>query len=143
MNSRPSIFVDTGPWIGLMDPRDQWRSDAERELATLKRQRRALITTNWVLAEAYTGLVDRISRGAIARLRAMVYESSLIKVVRIDEFIEVVAWRKFLRYDDKNVSMTDCTSFAVMEQLGLNTVFTFDDHFRQLGFLALPERVEE
>ena len=71
------------------------------------------------------------------------YESSLIKVVRIDEFIEVVAWRKFLRYDDKNVSMTDCTSFAVMEQLGLNTVFTFDDHFRQLGFLALLERVEE
>jgi predicted nucleic acid-binding protein len=126
-----------------MDPRDQWRDDAEREMATFKQQRRTLVTTNWVLAEAYTGLVDRISRAAIARLRAMVYESLLVKVVRIDEFTEMAAWRKFLRYDDKDVSMTDCTSFAVMEQLGLNTAFTFDDHFRQLGFLALPERVQE
>ena len=143
MNNRPPIFVDAGPWIGLMDPRDQWRNDAEREMAALNQQGRTLVTTNWVMAEAYTGLVDRISRAAIARLRAMVYESSLIKVVRIDEFIEIAAWRKFLRYDDKDVSMTDCTSFAVMEQLGLNMAFTFDEHFRQVGFLTLPQIDQE
>jgi len=143
MNSRPAIFVDTGPWIALMDPRDQWRGEAEQEMAALNRQRRTLVTTNWVLAEAYTGLVDRISRPTIARLRAMVYESSLIKVVRIDEFAEMAAWRKFLRYDDKDVSMTDCTSFVVMEQLGLSTAFTFDEHFQQVSFLSLPEISKE
>lgn len=134
MSRGPAIFVDTGPWIAWMDVRDQWRQDAIREMATLKAQRRPLVTTNWVLAEAYSGLVERIARGAIARLRATVEESALIQVIGIDQLMEELAWRKFLQYDDKDVSMTDCTSFVVMEQLGLNVVFTFDRHFPQVGF---------
>jgi predicted nucleic acid-binding protein len=122
-----------------MDERDQWRQDAMREMASLKAQRRSLVTTNWVLAETYTGLVDRIARGAIARLRAMVEGSTLVRVIWIDRLLEELAWRKFLQYDDKDVSMVDCTSFVVMEQLGLSTAFTFDRHFLQVGFQTWTE----
>ncbi len=139
MNQRPAIFVDTGPWVAWMDVRDQWREDAMREMAALKAQRRALVTTNWVLAEAYTGLVDRIARNAIARLRTLVEESALIRVIWVDKQIEELAWRKFLQYDDKDVSMVDCTSFVVMEQWGLSTAFTFDRHFLQVGFQTWSE----
>jgi uncharacterized protein len=139
VNHRLAIFVDTGLWIAWMDERDQWRQDAMRGMAILKAQRRSLVTTNWVLAEAYTGLVDRIARGAIARLRAMVEGSTLIRVIWIDRLIEELAWRKFLQYDDKNVSMVDCTSFVVMEQLGLSTAFTFDRDFLQAGFQTWTE----
>ena len=139
MNHRLAIFVDTGLWIAWMDERDQWRQDAMREIASLKAQRRSLVTTNWVLAEAYTGLVDRIARGAIARLRAMVEGSTLIRVIWIDRLLEELAWRKFLQYDDKDVSMVDCTSFVVMEQLGLSTAFTFDRDFLQVGFRTWTE----
>ncbi|MCX6030816.1 MAG: PIN domain-containing protein [Chloroflexi bacterium] len=139
MNHRSAIFVDTGPWIAWLDVRDQWRQDAMREMVNLKAQRRSLVTTNWVLAEAYSGLVHRVARGTIARLRAMVEESALIRVVWIDRLIEGQAWRKFLQYDDKDVSMVDCTSFVVMEQLGLSTAFTFDRHFLQVGFQTWAE----
>lgn len=139
MNHRSAIFVDTGPWVAWMDVRDQWREDALREMITLKAQRRALVTTNWVLAEAYTGLVDRIDRKAIARLRAMVEESALIRVIWVDKLIEELAWQKFLQYDDKDVSMVDCTSFVIMEQWGLSTAFTFDRHFLQVGFQTWTE----
>jgi predicted nucleic acid-binding protein len=54
-------------------------------------------------------------------------------LVRITEDDEERAWRIFRQYDDKGFSFTDCTSFALMERLDINTVFAFDDHFIQYG----------
>lgn len=41
------------------------------------------------------------------------------------------------RYSDKDFTLTDATSFVVMEALGIREAFTFDDHFRQYGFEVL------
>ena len=38
---------------------------------------------------------------------------------------------------DKEWSMTDCISFAVMQREGLNEALTADHHFEQAGFVAL------
>ena len=39
----------------------------------------------------------------------------------------------------KDFSYTDATSFALMERLGLNTVFAFDEPFEQYGnFFTKP-----
>ena len=38
---------------------------------------------------------------------------------------------------DKNYSLTDATSFAVMERIGISIAFTFDRHFAQYGFAIL------
>jgi len=41
------------------------------------------------------------------------------------------------QYDDKNFSLTDAASFAVMERLRIATAFTFDHNFAQYGFQLL------
>jgi predicted nucleic acid-binding protein len=38
----------------------------------------------------------------------------------------------------RSLSLVDCTSFEVMRQAGLDTVFTFDLHFREMGFKVIP-----
>lgn len=38
------------------------------------------------------------------------------------------------KYEDKELSFTDCTSFAIMEKLKLHKAFTFDEHFKKVGF---------
>lgn len=137
-SERTPVFVDTGPWIALMDPHDQWREPALRIMNRLKAEKRLLITSNLVLMEAYSGLVGRIERSAIAKLRMAVKTSNSIKVERVDAFLEDLAWQIFMQYSDKTIGMVDCTSFALMEQLHLSQAFTFDRHFIQVGFQTLP-----
>jgi hypothetical protein len=60
-------------------------------------------------------------------------------MIRITEALEDQAWEVFARYDDKDFSFTDCTSFAVMQQLGITTTFAFDEHFEQFGFIRVLE----
>jgi len=41
------------------------------------------------------------------------------------------------QYDDKDFSLTDATSFAVIERLRIPTAFSFDRHFAQYGLTVL------
>ena len=93
-----------------------------------------LVTTNFVLDETYTGLRGKIQHTAILRFRDSVRQSRRLSVIRITEAVEDQAWEIFARYEDKDFSFTDCTSFAMMQQLGITTAFAFDEHFGQFGF---------
>jgi uncharacterized protein len=37
----------------------------------------------------------------------------------------------------RSLSLVDCVSFVVMRQMGLDTAFVFDRHFRNQGFHCL------
>ncbi len=54
-------------------------------------------------------------------------------IVRVSQRDEQQAQAIILRYDDKNFSYTDATSFAVMERLRIGPAFTFDHNFAQYG----------
>ncbi len=56
----------------------------------------------------------------------------------ITEELEEAASEIFERYDDKDFSFTDCTSFQVMLLLGITEAFTNDHHFEQFGFVIHP-----
>ena len=43
----------------------------------------------------------------------------------------------YSRRQDKDWSLTDCISFAVMQQQGLTDALTADHHFEQAGFTLL------
>jgi predicted nucleic acid-binding protein len=131
------VFVDTSAFIALLDPRDDCHAQAVHVEQSLSGQAARLITTNFVLDETYTGLRSKIQHSAILRFRDSVRQSRRLSVVRIGEALEEQAWEIFARYDDKDFSFTDCTSFAVMQQLGITTVFAFDEHFEQFGFMRV------
>ena len=57
-----------------------------------------------------------------------------IKVLRVGEAIEQTAKAIFVRYNDKDFSFVDCTSFASFDQHKLDYVLAFDSHFRQYRF---------
>ncbi len=48
------------------------------------------------------------------------------------------ATQAVLAADRRSLSLVDCTSFQIMRRLGLKTVFAFDRHFTEQGFITLP-----
>jgi predicted nucleic acid-binding protein len=43
----------------------------------------------------------------------------------------------YRRVPDKEWSLTDCASFALMRQRGVSEALAHDHHFEQAGFIAL------
>jgi len=58
-------------------------------------------------------------------------------VVRVEAADEERALEIIRRHEDKDFSLTDATSFAVMSRLGIREAFAFDRHFAQYGFVLL------
>ncbi len=138
MSGLREVFVDTSAFIALIDPCDVYHQRAVAMERNLAQSDAHLVTTNFVLDETYTGLVGRIRRNVIVQFGQAVRNSRRITVVRVNQATEDAAWDIFERYEDKDFSYTDCTSFVVMQQLGLDTVFAFDRHFEQFGFTCIP-----
>jgi len=125
------IFVDTGAFLALYIKRDQYHQEASKIFPSLHRP---FFTSNHVIDELAT-LLGRIAGYGYAADRIDdLYVSESIEVsasTREDE-IEAIRWIR--KYADKEISFTDCVSFAMMHRLGIRTAFTFDRHFRDAGF---------
>lgn len=104
--------------------------------ARLVAERWQTYTSNFVLAETHGLLLRRANRAlALAVIQRII--RGTISIERISPAEEQQAVEIIARYDDKDFSYTDTTSFAVMERLGIDTAFTFDRHFAQYGFRTL------
>jgi predicted nucleic acid-binding protein len=102
-------------------------------LARLASEPSRLFTTNYILAETHALMLARRGRVAALRVLRQIDESS-VTVVRVTAADERHAREIIVRYDDKDFSLTDATSFAVMERLGIRAAFSFDRGFAQYGF---------
>ena len=51
-------------------------------------------------------------------------------ILRITEEIGEAAKAIFRQFEDKRLSFTDCSSFALINHFGIDAVFAFDEHFR-------------
>lgn len=132
------VFVDAGAWIAAINQRDDCHKEAVALYGRLLQERRALVTTNLVIAEAYA-MIRRHSdhRTAIQFLDSIRQTSRLTKVYS-DAALEAEAEKLLRRYADQDFSLTDAVSFAAMQQRGITEAFTFDGHFATAGFVAMP-----
>lgn len=97
---------------------------------------RPIVTTAWVLVE----VLDAMSSPR-HRSRAVAFVRDLVGTGRVDiEGSEVhfdAGLSLFEKRPDKEWSLTDCISFAVMKRRRLSDALTGDHHFMQAGFKAL------
>lgn len=133
------LFVDTGAWVALFNSRDREHDRASRYWSRVRDERRLLLTTDYVLDETYT-LIRRSRAGlqGAKEFHEVVTASRVLEIAEIDADLRDRAWDLFTRYDDKILSFTDCTSFALLHERGLQEAFAFDSDFAKVGFIERP-----
>ncbi|TEU14152.1 MAG: PIN domain-containing protein [Anaerolineales bacterium] len=135
MNGQLLTFADTSAWFATVDPNDPNHGIARRFMSAKPR----LVTTNFVIDETITLVLKRLDYTRALRLGEQLWGGQLARIIYITRADQQTAWQLFKRYSDKEFSFTDCTSFVVMERLGLTHAFAFDEHFSQTGqFVCIP-----
>lgn len=133
-----AVFVDTSAWYALTDAGDVHHAQAAYHLRRLFTERRALVTTNFVVSETYTLLRVRLGHIIAQDFLRRSRESASTRRVFVTEAWEEAAEELLVRYDDQDFSYVDATSFVAMQRLKLQEALAFDRHFALLGFV-LPD----
>lgn len=131
------VFADTNYWVALVIPGDQWRARASAVSDSLGQA--LLVTTEEVLSEFlnFAAAMGPHTRAVVAGVVRDIIADPGVELVRQTHDSFCAGLDLYERRSDKNYSLTDCISMAVMRQVGLREVLTHDHHFVQEGFVAL------
>ena len=125
------VFADTSFYQALLNPRDAWHVAA---LDFARTFRGPVLTSEYVLCE----LGALMSRG---KLRPLFLD--LVHQLESSAHVEIVhaahehfeaGLQLFAERLDKDWSLTDCTSFVLMQKHAIDQALATDHHFEQAGF---------
>lgn len=133
MNIKRGVLWDSSAILALLDADD---ADHDRAVAIARQiasERAPSFITNYIEVEAHALLLRKLGRalarewlstGGLPAIRALVEEE--------DRAREIIA-----RHSDKDWSLCDAISFAVLDARRIRRAFTFDRHFLQYGRIEI------
>jgi predicted nucleic acid-binding protein len=126
---RRSVLWDSSAILALLDADDADHERAALHAERIAEDRRPSFITNYVETETHALLLRKLGR-------ALALEWLLkgnLPVIHALPREEERAKEILLSHPDKDWSLCDAISFAVLEIREIRTAFSFDRHFRQYG----------
>lgn len=130
-------FLDTYALIAWLNVRDP---DHERVTAYFDSFDGIVLCTEWVLMELADAFCVPPARGIATRFLQKVRNDPLFEIIPYDVEVFDAGFDLFAKRPDKEWSLTDCISFAIMSERGLTDALTADHHFAQAGFHTVFKR---
>ncbi len=127
-----SVFVDTSALLAVLDADDRHHGKAKAAWEALLAGEGELVTSSYVLVEAFALVQARLGLEAARALAEDVVPALRVEWVDADLHAEAVA--ALLAAGRRRLTLVDCASFAVMTALGLRIAFAYDTHYRERGF---------
>jgi uncharacterized protein len=128
------VFVDTGAWFAKFVPDDP---NHERVEAWFNSTQEPLSTTDYCIDETLTLLVARKRLVRALDAGRALFNPNVTGIHFVTKTEVERAWILFQQRAAAGWSFTDCTSKIVIDDLGILTAATLDDHFRQFGNLTV------
>lgn len=125
----PSVLWDSSAILAWLDADDEHHAAAMAVSGVLASERRAGVITNYIEVEAHALLLSRLGRDAAWTW----LQRRPFTVVRLTPGEEERARSILARYRDKDWSLCDAMSFALLDIQKIREVFTYDRHFAQWG----------
>jgi len=130
------LLVDTSALIAVLDADDEFHTLATTYWTEANCADTIWTTSNYVVLETFAVIQRRLGMQAVA-----VFLNDVLPVINIewlDVAIHDAGVTALTTAQRRDLSLVDCTSFALMRHLGIRQVFTFDRHFAEQGFTCLP-----
>jgi predicted nucleic acid-binding protein len=121
-------FADAFFYLALFNRRDHNPERVREFTASL---RGLLVTTEYVLAEVGDAMATSRLRQAFPRALRRLRSEPAVEIVPGSTGLFQRGVQRYEDRPDKQWSLTDCISFAVMEERGIREALTGDRHFEQ------------
>lgn len=127
MNIQRGVLWDSSAILALLDADDADHEPAVAIASRIALEKRPSFITNYIEVEAHALLLRKLGRtlarewllsGGLPVIRALPEEENRAR--------EIIA-----RHSDKDWSLCDAISFAILDVRGIRRAFSFDHHFLQ------------
>ena len=129
------IFIDTSAFYALLDRDDANNQKAAKVWTYLLGADYTLVTSNYILVEAFALMQNRLGLDAVRG-----FQEDILPLITI-EFVSPEMHRSgiaaLLSASRRSLSLVDCVSFELMRSSGIKSVFAFDNHFKEQGFVIM------
>ncbi len=127
-------FADTSFYQALLNPGDNWHNSA---INVSTAYRGSVVTSEYVLCV----LGALMSHGHLRQLFVEIVNglklAPRVEIIPGSRHVFEMGLALFVERPDKEWSLTDCISFALMRQYDITDALTCDRHFEQAGFRAM------
>ena len=128
------VFADTSYFLAFLGEKGRLH---ERAIAWTKALRGSVLTTEYVVIKVGNSLTKGADRAVFTEFYQTLRKDDTIEIVPASTALQDRGAALFAQRPDKEWSLTDCISFLVMTDRGLNDALTGDRDFEQAGFRAL------
>lgn len=130
------VYVDTSAMLAILHAEDTNHAKAIETWLNLAQGEIDLVCNNYVLVEAFSLLQRRYGLEKARALQERI--APLLDIDWLDEDLHSDAVNSLLTANRRQLSLVDCSSFATMRRMRIESVFTFDEHFKEQGFRVMP-----
>ena len=135
-----SIFIDTSAFIALIDSDNEFHLAAANLFKEAVESEEKLYSSNYVLLETIFLLQREIGLSAVNDFRKLMLP--LVIIIWVDEKINNDCLNNLIAAEKRKISLTDYSSFYILDSFKIDRVFTFDKHFKEKGYQILKEIVQ-
>ncbi|MDD3521123.1 MAG: PIN domain-containing protein, partial [Actinomycetota bacterium] len=123
-----NVFIDTCAFIALIDSDDDFHSLAFDLFSKASKDNVDFLTSDYVMLETIFLLQKVIGLSAVKDFKKLMLP--IVRIIWIDEKIHNNSLSNLIAAEKKKISLTDYSSFYILDNYNIDKVFTFDNHFK-------------
>lgn len=120
------VFIDSSYYCALVNSEDSLHKKSLKYINSLENS----YTSNFILLESYTVISQKAGKTTAVKFGEKMQSQSNTSILLVTPNVEHLSWEIFKSINNKNLSYVDCSILALLQINKINTLLSFDSHFK-------------
>lgn len=130
---KDKVFIDADAFVAIINSQDSNHKKAISLSNKIKRENIEIITSSHAVGEAITVVSQEAGLRKAVLFGRKIYKGEII-IMDANRNQQRKALDLFSQAKSKNVRFTDYINMVFMDELGVDTIFSFDKHYQRAGY---------